>query len=124
MSDLVAFLNARLDEDEAMRDRMAEQYAAMGRLIEPENIRLHSLTEFTAKRLLREVEAKRRILARHKREAQDIWRDQHVVGEGPPFCPWCSDREEAYPWPCPDVRALAAVYADHPGYDPAWAEGC
>ncbi len=42
-------------------------------------------------RILREVEAKRRILARHARD----------------------------PWPCHDLPDLASPYADHPDF-PAW----
>ncbi|MFJ9558295.1 DUF6221 family protein [Nocardiopsis sp. NPDC101807] len=52
-------------------------------------------------RVLREVAAKRAVLALH----QD-------AGMGD--CAHSSD-------PCPTLRALAAPYVDHPDYDPAWA---
>jgi len=64
-------------------------------------------------RVLREVEAKRAILAEHER-----------VGE---TCETCSDTYHGFdcegweePYPCPTLRALAAVYADHPDYHAEW----
>lgn len=64
---------------------------------------------------LREVEAKRLIMAEHK-----------PIGA---FCETCSDGYHGFdcdggwdePWPCPTLRVLAVVYADHPAFDPAWA---
>lgn len=50
-------------------------------------------------RVLREVEAKRRIVERHT---------------------GCDDVSYGDAATCPDIRALAAVYAEHPDYDPEW----
>lgn len=49
----------------------------------------------------REVEFKRAILARHD-------------SDGFPCCTYCGENA-----PCPDLRDLAAVYADRPGYQEA-----
>jgi hypothetical protein len=32
----------------------------------------------------------------------------------------CAD-DRSVDWPCPTLRALASVYADHPDYQPEWA---
>ena len=78
-------------------------------------------------RVLAECKAKRRIV------------DEHAPGDGPwegapPCCRVCTvDRyeelaagndpecyHEQLPYPCPTLRALAAVYADHPDYQADW----
>jgi hypothetical protein len=58
-------------------------------------------------RVLAECEAKRRIVERHYEvPASDImWSS----------CPVCRET-----WPCPDLRALASVYADHADYREEW----
>ena len=64
-------------------------------------------------RVLREVASKRAIIGEHSDD------------EGQ--CARCLDSDGitylgAYtaPWPCPTLRALAAVYSDHPDYRPDW----
>lgn len=72
-------------------------------------------------RVLLECEAKRRIVARH-RPSGEYEPDACVV------CQWDSDCEApkqghhygAGEWPCPDMRDLASIYADHPDYQEAW----
>ena len=93
MSEIVEFLKARLDEDEARAqhalnadlDHLPTVECRCGR-------RLHLGGD--ADRALREVEAKREILALHEQ------------------------------WPvlteAPMLLALAAVYADHPDYRDEW----
>lgn len=61
-------------------------------------------------RVLRDVAAHRRILERHE--------PAYVAQPGEQAAP-CVCCEE--PSPCPDVRDLASIYADRPGFDPAWA---
>lgn len=71
-------------------------------------------------RVLREVAAKRATLAAHPR-AND-------PGE-PPHCETCryvADPSDPEPfpeagYPCPTVRLLAAPFADHPDYRASWA---
>lgn len=61
-------------------------------------------------RVLAECEAKRQIVDLHH---EYLGVCTHCVQVGAEH-----DRES---WPCPTLRALAAVHADHPDYDRAWA---
>lgn len=114
MSDLAAFLAARLDEDEAAAKaairETAPQWAADGhwalyehpeegmqQVCLNENFEDDPITHIARHdpaRVLREVEAKRRML-----EELDL----------------------PYPGEEHLLKLLAAVYRDHPDYDPAWA---
>jgi len=94
--DLAKFLAARLDEDDA------------------EALKLHDrldgnvpLQHAFAARVLREVEAKRRILAEH--------RPYPIRGIESDGCRMCR-----LPWPCLTVRAFAEVWSDHPDFDSSW----
>lgn len=78
--DLAAFLRARLDEDEHGAQFVKERESGVEVPV------TNWLGSPFADRVLREVEAKRRILQKHER---------------------CS---------CPEVRWLAAIYSDHPDY--------
>lgn len=68
-------------------------------------------------RVLREAAALRKILARHA---------PHQTASGGLACDWCSDDTDDRPqlakvrWPCGDVRDIAAIWSDHPDYDPSW----
>jgi uncharacterized protein DUF6221 len=89
--DLVTFLRARLDEDEARtRDEPMDQWHTIecG----------YDICEYgydcscaVPARVLREVETKRRIVERYA--------------------------DDSFP---PEIFDIAAVYADHPDYDPDW----
>jgi len=102
VSDLVAFLTARLDEDEkAAKSELARQwYASLPGKYES------GTGPFDPARVLREVEAKRRILELHGQ-----WGSRFK----------CVSLCDNAGYPCGTVRALAAVYAGHPDYDPEWA---
>jgi len=102
--DLAAFLAARLDEDEAAVS------VFFGR-------------DFGPSRPSREIDAKRAILAEHV-STEDLG------APIPAVCNRCTtdaiqirfiSPTECLPWPCPTVRALAAVYSDHPDYRQEWA---
>jgi hypothetical protein len=104
--DLVDFVRQRLDEKEQRaRYRLGEsaQYAAFEQ--EPEQA-------------LREAGAGRAIVALHRPglwNADDDPADIH--------CAECTADEDLYKaqiWPCPTMRALAAVYDSHPDYQEAW----
>lgn len=124
---LSEFLAARLAEDEAAANRCASGRHDFGRTTwvnrfgmvtdaaDPD-CAIADLTAYGAEepvyahiarhdpaRVLREVEAKRKILARHS-------------DDGFPSCIYCGETA-----PCPDVRDVGAVWRDHPDYDPAWA---
>jgi hypothetical protein len=101
MSDLVAFLRARLDEDEqAARD--GDDACWHIDYCDDEGKRYHE--RFDPARVLREVEAKRRIL------------DEH--GSGSDSC----DAHDASmrSIPCDTLLLLALPYADHPDYREEW----
>jgi hypothetical protein len=59
-------------------------------------------------RVLSEVEAKRKILADH----------EPVRHEGRMMCATCLGGYTF--WPCPTLLTLAAVWRDHPDYNPSW----
>ncbi|WP_328678224.1 DUF6221 family protein [Streptomyces sp. NBC_00322] len=64
-------------------------------------------------RVLRDVEAKRRVLARH------------TLGPpiGDPELPWDNRSDCHYDgedWPCPDILDVALPYASHPDYREQW----
>lgn len=124
MSDLVAFLEERLAEDEEVaRASAPRRYVGTSmtnlRSAEPES------------RALREVEAKRAIVRTHQ---QVVFTDRALglvdvevcavchsmyVGEDD----WADSHEPVVvqePFPCVTVRALATVYADHPDYREEW----
>lgn len=148
MSDLIAFLRARLDEDEAAAKAahlgpwdLETEVGGFGPVayvlmpLPPHKGARTGLTRYiplgtqdadTAAhiarhdpaRVLREVEAHRAILARHAA----------TRGSFQLICPVCwtigridGADLEGDPWPCVTVRHLAAVYSDHPDYDPEWA---
>ena len=138
MSDLVGFLNARLDEDE--RGAMYWQRHRDGNLQNLTGIAIPSW-DFLAQpeRVLREVEAKRAILEKHKVNSQAEvydsidWHAKRVEYEqvGKPtgkteyWC-WECDEDRDYQYiphyeeGCPTLRLVAAVYSDHPDYQVKW----
>ncbi|MFB6557726.1 DUF6221 family protein [Streptomyces sp. NPDC056400] len=119
--DLVAFLEARLDEEADLARRCdgdgCGRWSAHGHTVDfcqaelagfhptiASHVALHDPA-----RVLREVEAKRRVLARH-----DL-----APAVGDPETPW-DDRDDCRfdgdPWPCDDLLDLASPYADHPDF--------
>ena len=90
-------------------------------------------------RVLREVEAKRRIVDLHanwpvlvqgqpKYEMQQMDATGFVSFRATQQTAWLTEREyrERFgvePPAAPMIRALASVYADHPDYDPEWSKG-
>lgn len=63
-------------------------------------------------RVLREIEAKRRIVARHQPHVMGQCRVCEAPHWGVKVCNHCYGQA----WPCPDVRDIATTYADRPGY--------
>lgn len=87
-------------------------------------------------RVLREVEAKRRLLALHPHhryveplDAASVHEEDHrpAFDESPRYvgctsCHYNSRHEECYPsWWCEHVRLLALPYAEHPDYRQEWS---
>jgi hypothetical protein len=128
VEDLVRWLSAQLDEDERVArgcSGMAWQEhpknwvsaASLSRvaLVVHDGDRSHVVRHDPA-RVLRETDAKRRLLELHALEYRD--RPERVLGEADdPFCAECSG--EAFP--CETLRLLALPYADRPGYREEWA---
>src|SRR5512139_2667273 len=142
MDDLIAFLKARLDEDERVAKAAvqgpwylnSESYAetiygaddiavvAGGKwggeasVFASDEDAIH-IARWDPARVLAEVEAKRRIIARHQSRQSGRWK----------ICMNCRPIDPEYPdhlteavWPCPDLRDAAAPYADHPDYQQEW----
>ena len=118
MDDLIAFLRARLDEDE----RMAQ--AAKDVAAERTHYRASVMTR--ADRELREVEAKRRIIELHELTvSKDPARFSALTGERLPdayevtcaVCGWADDDSTSG---CETLRLLALPYVDHPAYREEW----
>jgi hypothetical protein len=118
--DLAAFLPARLDEAEAAGRSPFPQWPKLPPSLDDwEHLNLE---------MLRWVDAARAILAEHRQEGAGgpcarcaTWTPPPPGREWPPGSRF--DVMGVYvPWPCLTVRALAAVWRDHPDYDPAWEQ--
>ncbi|MFJ9576236.1 DUF6221 family protein [Streptomyces sp. NPDC101191] len=119
--DLVTCLKARLDEEADLARRCdgdgCGQWTAQEGTVDfsrgelagfPPPIALHVALHDPA-RVLREIEARRRVLARH----------EFSPAIGDPELPWDNRDDRQYdgePWPCEDILDLALPYADHPDY--------
>jgi hypothetical protein len=128
MTDLVEFLEARLDDDEATAKAMpfegewsvrlegAWQKVMAGSLpvASGADVVLPHIARHDPARVLRKVEAKRRIIARHAL--------RHVTGFDPDGMEHDSQEctECVEDWPCPTLRLLALPYADHTDYGEKW----
>lgn len=146
--DIAQFLAARLDEDEAAAEAASHyvlrekwhavewydgEFVASGR--RTAHVDIHGLAgapitsrgalrredaEHIARhdpaRVLAEVAAKRRVLARHYGSTSTPLR---AICEG---CAYnYADIDPRYHLDeCPELRDLAAIYADHPDFDPSW----
>lgn len=132
--DLVSFLRARLDEDEAAAKACyyadweagsegdvvpvrpeGNSYVAVGPWgggMDDADVR--HIARHDPARVLRDVEARRAVLAEHKPDT-----DGHCW-----VCLTTRDRwKEDWPldkWPCRTIRTVAAVYSDHADYRQEW----
>lgn len=143
MSDLTDFLLARIAEDEAVARAMVEDNdgddtgleGMFDDLTTPGTVpwlRGALSDEFAAMmaryvapaRVLRECQAKRTIIERHPLvPAVDVG----IINTGGLGCQECHVLSKAKPdaivealGPCDTLTALAAVYDNHPDYDPSW----
>lgn len=115
---LADFLSARLDEDERLARQALEETGTERETRYPYPDRLATCmhdARHSPARVLREVAAKRAILAEHRIDPELL----------PGVCYRCRYGVPAHwepaAWPCPTLRALAAVWRDHPDYDPSWS---
>ena len=115
MSDVVAFLRARLDEDEAS----ARPLIGMPGALTAFGVVAQFIASTSPERVLREVEAKRSILGDYEEATQSPHDLPPGVHDGRD--PDERIRDEMILFALEDVVcALAAVYRDHPDYDEAW----
>lgn len=148
-TDILVFLKARLDEDEAAalawreRNRSwkvvgkrnvkypngSEQVAAIDVSGEPyewwEQIWVKRDLNGLADHITRHDPS--RVLREVAAKRRVLERHKPVPGEEHIICDIDSfvghdDTEGRYgdPYPCADVRALASIYSDHPDYNPSW----
>ena len=124
MNDLVAFLKARLDEDEQLaraagnrqwlvQDNTIELYPEHeddGYMRWPTRADARHAANWEPARVLREIEAKRLILSWHGA----VKNDKTPWGQPVQIC------RCGYDLPCGTLRFLALPYADHEDYQEAW----
>jgi len=130
VDDLVQFLRARLDEDEALAREAPAGPWHIGNAVDPTqpcsvhmfpSVRLVAdglnwlVAEHIARhdpaRVLREIDAKRKIAEQHR-----------PVGYGDVCLSYCHTRTPSQPqtWPCLTLRLLALPFTDRPGYREEW----
>jgi len=121
MDDLTAFITARLDEDKAaLADDDNDQHGEV-RFADMDQRTHRYMWRFADHdRVRREVAAKRAIVAEHR----DTWND-YADGDGiertSHECRTCEPSGSPDDWPCPTIKAVAAVWSDHPDYKAEWS---
>ena len=129
--NITEFLEARIGEDEAYAAQAQGEHYGWIDYWRVADTRQGTRTEsviyahafrFDPERTLAECAAKRAIIAEHVAEwgscATCLDGDDGACGD-PECCGSPSNIMKHYP--CPTVRALAAVYKDHPDYQQEWA---
>lgn len=153
MDDLVQWLGAQLDEDERIaRAATAGPWSRMGqRVLDPSppsdrlgvgmavghaaasadfNETADHIAAWDPARVLREIDAKRRLLDLHGLVHRDVYwlaEDGEEETDEIPVCGHCVPRHSYLPHHskvpegvCDTVRLLALSYADRPGYREEW----
>lgn len=125
--DLLSWLTAQLDHDEqvalgAARNSIGPTWTAVG-LQSSYDVRVDDhIALHDPARVLRQVAAHRRTLGRHQSRSKE-WgivdcstclEDTDSTYQDDPIATWAS-------WPCAEIRNVASIYSDRPGYDPSWA---
>jgi hypothetical protein len=106
VEDLVQWLRAQFDEDEEDVRRGYLKAEPIPDYDGWDKSTTAALPPAVAARVLRDIDAKRRILAEH---ALNGW-----------VCTTCDNGEVEQTFPCPTLRILALPYADRPGYREEW----
>jgi uncharacterized protein DUF6221 len=119
--EFLRFLKARLDEDDERAQRAAELWNDEDWRPEwedlPDEVFAHARNHDPA-RVLREVEAKRRIIELHP---HGYW--PRRKGKPHLYCETCDEEDGVIGGDglfCPTLRFLALPYADHPAYRAEW----
>lgn len=131
MDELIAFMRAQLDEDEAIAREaagltecwVAEEPAIGVVLVDGEPLIEGHITGLTAHiarhdpaRVLREIEAKRRIVDRYAEALADLERAKRIAPRRTISDTDLIDTQRELDILRPVVEALVAVWCDHPGY--------
>ena len=126
MTDLLAFLTARLDEDEAAAKaawgvEWDWRYVAQPFGERPSIAHTVHIARHDPARVLREVEAKRAILAEHGPANGGRDSDRCRVCTAIAHTGVGHTDARRFRAPCPTLLILAAIYSDHPDYRQEWA---
>lgn len=122
MDDLAAFLRAQWDAEEADA-RWSLENAPNAHQTDPSSM------NFNPERVLREVEAKRRILDEHAivhrqlgwlEDGEEDHAETPVCRRCVPKHSWYGRRADVPEGHCLTVRLLALPHADHPDYQEKW----
>lgn len=123
MDELVEWYGQQLDTDERIARACPgdgkwtpADIAFYGNDLSPE-VRAH-MAEHDPARVLREIDAKRRTLERHTPHSSGTIGCSAHCSRPHPGAQVCN--HDGYRWPCPDVRDLASVYDQRPGYKESW----
>lgn len=118
-TDILAFLKARLDEDEqtardAEADLRGATWQSFADALWKRTDHVDSICDHVERhdpsRVLREVALKRYLLELHSPYTDGM-------------CSGCTGGPAPFgdvPSPCSHVRAMAAIWSDHPDYNPSW----
>jgi hypothetical protein len=150
VSDLVEFLRARLDEEEAITraaaDRIPDPRTWRRMWTETHDVNdwpdpdaaamadhlFAHIIDWSPTRVLANIAANRAVLAIHRPCHGGItepWGCEHGhvdeacetgVPDVPAVCVECTYDDRTVAYPCPTVLAVAQPYAGHPDFDPAW----
>jgi len=119
--DLTEFLAARLDETERNAREAQAQWADTHFMIDPGSLVIVGFhRRHDPARVLREVEAGRKILAdlpAYSKQRRDL-RDHVYLPENASYHSGHADGTDDAAYYV--LRRLAAVWSDHPDYDEAW----
>lgn len=117
---LADFLLARIDEDEALARDMQHQ-AQAGRPLLTLNGGGTALRELVdPARVLAECAAKRAIVELHAAFPRIAGWDEAPTVHCATCSECCTTDWDTNTYPCPTIRHLATIYADHPDYSPEW----
>ncbi|HEY8699369.1 MAG TPA: DUF6221 family protein [Arthrobacter sp.] len=117
---IVEFLLLRIAEDEATASLLAKGDAGHSPMTQVYTGMEWVTTPLTTDRLLAECKAKRAIMKLHAPVRDEGWKSG--AAHDWQWCGSCGSIDDSpEPYPCDTLKAIAAVYVDHPGYDPEWA---
>lgn len=127
---IAEFLEARIAEDEAaavaasvsmhgtLHDSQSDWACyVMGAERDSTQWQDEHIMTWWPQRVLAECMAKRAIIGRHEAKRDFVYEAGEFA-----LCSMCTETgPNAQGWPCGTIRALAAVYSDHPDYNKDWA---